>query len=72
MSLLDRASHGYRIGYRDAEANRPARTDLTPGTFAAYDYNEGYSAGWNAMYWQARRDNDSLDTLRNLTAAYRA
>ena len=58
MSLLDRATHFYRVGYRDAEAGRPFRADLTPGTFAAYDYGEGYCAGQNAIYWDAIRENE--------------
>jgi hypothetical protein len=48
----------YRQGFRDAEVNAPARTDLCPGTFAHRDYNDGYDAGFNEMYWDAVRENE--------------
>jgi len=64
MSTLDRASHFYRIGFRAAEANEPARTDLIPGTFAHHDYEDGYSAGFNQLYWDAVRDNAAHDAGR--------
>jgi hypothetical protein len=55
--LLDRASLRYRQGYWDAAENKPARTDYLPGTFEHHDYNDGYNAGFNEMYWDAVREN---------------
>lgn len=56
MGLLDRAPHAYRVGYWDATAQRPRRTDKQDGIetpFAGHDYNEGYDAGFNDVYWHA-------------------
>ena len=64
MSTLDRASHFYRVGYRDAEACRQYRIDLDTGSFAAYDYAEGYHAGFNALYWDAVRENERRDPCK--------
>jgi len=63
MSLYDRMTHFYRIGFRDAEAVRPARTDLVAGTFAGYDYEQGYRAGFNQLYWDAVRENQRRDRV---------
>jgi len=60
---LDRTSHYFRIGYRDAEALRPARTDLVAGTFAGYDYDQGYRAAFNSLYWDAVRENERRDRV---------
>jgi len=64
MANMDRAPHAYRMGYWDATSNRPPRTNMQDGIvtpFAGYDYNQGYDAGFNEVYWDAVRENERRD-----------
>jgi len=42
--MLDRASQGFRRGYRETKNDRQAVNPFQAGTFAHYDWNEGQSA----------------------------
>lgn len=52
---LERATHGFRIGYRDGYANKPFSEHYEKGSFAHHDYSEGYKAGANALLWTVKR-----------------
>jgi len=46
-NLLQRASHAFRMGYRDGYFSRANVPNANEGTFAHRDYCEGYMAGVN-------------------------
>ena len=54
-AALDRASQGFRRGYRDGAEGRPLVNPYEAGSFAAFDYAEGHKAGENDAAWAARR-----------------
>lgn len=81
-ATLERASQGYRNGYRDGEDGREKRTpstgiaaindDTIGGTikpFADFDYNSGYAAGANDARW--RRIRAGLENARAEVNAWR-
>jgi hypothetical protein len=47
---LDRASQGFRYGYKDGYYGKPCR-EFASGSFAAFDYAEGRKAGENDRKW---------------------
>lgn len=54
--LLERATPGFRRGYLDAREGRPIPAEYQPGTFFAYDYDEGRDAyGAEIMADERRR-----------------
>jgi hypothetical protein len=67
MTNMDRAPHAYRMGFWDATANRPFRTEYQDGIvtpFAGHDYAEGYAAGFNELYWDAVLENKRRDAAK--------
>lgn len=58
MQMLERATPGYRIGYLECRAGKPKRLQ-NDGTFAGYDYSEGWDACWNDDYWRAFYENEA-------------
>ena len=54
---LERASSAYRRGYRDGSINRDrVNHDYAPGTFASFDYEEGYKAGQIDGRWNIKKE----------------
>lgn len=49
---LERASGAYRSGYHDGYAKKEKRRDFHKGSFADFDYRDGYRAGENDFSWQ--------------------
>lgn len=63
--LLERATHGFKVGYWHARDRRPPRytRENDNGTFAAHDYIEGWEAFMNELYWDAVRENEARDRV---------
>ena len=53
-NLLNRASHAFRLGYRDGYFNRANVPNAEQGTFAHRDYCDGYMAGVNDQKWDRK------------------
>ena len=56
-AMMEHASAAYRRGYRDCRDNRPKLFD-NDGTFFGHDYDEGWHASFNDLYWDAVRENE--------------
>jgi hypothetical protein len=59
-----RGTDAFLRGKRDAEANRVFEPRAAAGTFGLYDYEQGYGAGFNNLYWDAVRENERRDRCR--------
>jgi len=58
--MNERASHSFRLGYRDAMNGKPCVPGCCdgpyhPGTFGFYDYTEGHRAASAELKWDRIR-----------------
>jgi ribosome modulation factor len=51
--MNDRATQGFRRGYREGLAGKEVSNPYDRWTFAAHDWAEGYRAGQNDRRWNA-------------------